>query len=82
MDRAQRNWLRGLEERLRAAHAHDVAADLSARMRDYARAAAESELAEAERTAHAAALAEHPEWVRHTPEVRSRTRVRREVLVS
>jgi len=58
MDRAQRNWLRELEERLRAAHAHDVAADLSARMRDYARAAAESELAEAERTAHAAALAE------------------------
>ena len=64
MDRTQRDWLRALDARLRSAHAHEVAAALSARMQDHPRAAAEADLAEAERLEYAAALAAHPEWVR------------------
>lgn len=64
MDRIQRDWLRALDARLRSAHAHEVAAALSARMQEHPRAAAEAELAAAERLQYAAALAEHPEWAR------------------
>jgi hypothetical protein len=66
MDRTQQHWLRALDTRLRSAHAHEIAAELSARLHDHARAAAEYERARAERRAYAAGLAEHPEWTHPT----------------
>jgi hypothetical protein len=56
LDRVERVWLRTLDAHLRSAHAHEVAADLSARRRDPVRAAVEWERAAAERSAHAEAL--------------------------
>jgi hypothetical protein len=79
MERDQRHWLRQLDERLRSAHAHEIAAALSARMHDHARAAAEYERAQAERKAYAAGLAQHPEWVRR-PRARASARDTAEAL--
>jgi hypothetical protein len=66
MDRVERIWWRSLDAHLRSAHAHEVAADISARMRDRTRAAVESELATVARTAYAERLERHPEWARGT----------------
>ena len=62
LNRMQQVWLRGLDAQMRSAHAHELAAALSARMRESVRAAVALERAAAERSAHAAACRAHPEW--------------------
>lgn len=62
VNRMQQVWLRALDAHLRSAHAHELTAALSARMRDSARAAVALELAAAERSAYASACRAHPEW--------------------
>ena len=61
-ERVRLAWERALAAHLRAARMHDEAEALFVRFGDPARAARESDLAAAQRRAHAEALALRPEW--------------------
>jgi len=62
-DRVRRAWLFTLDAHLRAAERHDACAELHARLGNAIGAEHEAQRAARERSAHAVAVAQHPEWV-------------------
>jgi len=63
-ERVRQTWLSALDAHLRAAERHEACADLWARLGDTVGAQREVARAARERSAHAAAVAQHPDWVR------------------
>jgi hypothetical protein len=64
VDRTREAWLFVLDAHLRAAERHEACAQLHASLGDMAEAQVEVDRAAAERSAHAKAVAKHPDWVR------------------
>jgi len=62
VERTHRAWLFALDAHLRAAERHEACAELWARLGNAVGAQHEVARAAAERSAHAAAVAQHPDW--------------------
>jgi len=63
-ERVREAWLFALDAHVLAAERHEACARLWARLGNAVGAQHEVERAAAERSAHAAAVAQHPDWVR------------------
>jgi hypothetical protein len=63
LERTRQAWLFTLDAHLRAAERHEACAELLAKLGNAVGAQHEVERAARERSAHAAAVAQHPGWV-------------------
>ena len=63
-ERVRQAWLSALDAHLRAAERHEACASLWARLGDAIGSQREVARAARERSAHAAAVAKHPDWLR------------------
>ena len=63
-ERVRQAWLSALDAHLRAAERHEACANLWASLGDAVGSEREASRATRERSAHAAAVAQHPDWLR------------------
>ena len=63
-ERVRQAWLSALDAHLRAAERHEACANLWASLGDAVGSEREASRAARERSAHAAAVAQRPDWVR------------------